>query len=399
MANKTKSVQVYSSTSLNYWIENCPQALQYHLDGVQQDTDQYQVGIAAHAILQRVGEKQLKDFDKIKTFADSVVKKLISEPRYYYEKEEPPMPPAFAIEGRELALQYLSTNELPENAQYEVATGMDIKGQPCDFRKARYRALQDCKYSDIEGDEEMAYDVVVVRDYKSAWPTNADELETLQRRGQAVLGWLHHPDKAGVRLEVVNLRTGAVFTKTIYFTEENIYLLEQWRKDILMLCDMADKVRSARVGHGCLTCPFTHHCPALLGASTSKDTPKSYIALEALRESMRVKLKAQLQESQGVTFDNTYLGYKDQGKNILTPEAIKQILAAWYELSLDQIESERPREVGLLKVLSLGASNVEAFSKFMFKGESKQEKKDFLELCLTKKPQPTFGIWAKEEKE
>lgn len=398
MAQK-KQIQVYSSTSLNYWIKHCPQALGFHLEGVQQDTDIYQAGIAAHAILQRVGEKKLKDFKQIKLFADKVVAKLISEPRKYYDKEEPQMPPEMAFEGRELALAYLATNELPANAKYEIALGMDAKGNQCSLAKARYRALMDCIYEDIDGDEDAAYDVVVVRDYKSAWPTNADELETLQRKGQAVLAWLHYSNKQGVRLEVVNLRTGALFNKTIFFTEENVEMLAQWRKDILMLCDKADKVRSARVGHGCLTCPFTQHCPTLLGASTSKDTPKSYIALEALRESMRVKLKAQLQESQGVTFDNTYLGYKDQGKNILTPEAIKQILAAWYELPLDQIESERPREVGLLKVLSLGASNVEAFIKFMFKGESKQEKKDFLELCLTKKPQPTFGIWAKEEKE
>lgn len=392
-------MQVYSSTSLNKFIKNCPQALEFHLSGQYENTDQYQAGIAAHAILQRVGEKKLKDFDKIKVFADSVMHKLITEPRKYYDKEDPPMPAESAFEGREMALNYLATNELPDGAKYEIALAMDAKGNPCDLSKARYRALIDCVYEDKDGDEDFAYDVVVVRDYKSAWPTNADELETLQRRSQAVLAWLHYPDKQGIRLEVVNLRTGAIFIKTIYFTEENIAMLNQWRKDILDLSNDADKKRYARVGHGCLTCGFAEICPALTAAATSKDTPRAYIALEALRESARQRLKVELQESQGITFDKTYLGYKDQGKNILTPAAIKQILANWYELPLDVVESDKAQEVGLLKVLGLGSGNVDAFAKFVFKGEHKQEKKEFLELCLTKKPQPVFGIWAKEDDE
>lgn len=390
-------MQVYSSTSLNYWIKHCPMALEFHLSGVHENTDQFQAGIAAHAILQVVGEKKLKDIDSIRIFADSVMHKCITEPRRYYDKEEPPMPAAAAFEGREMALNYLMQNELPDGAKYEIALAMDAKGNPCDLGKARYRALIDCIYEDKDGDEDFAYDVVVVRDYKSAWPTNESELETLQRCSQAVLAWLHYPDKQGIRLEVVNLRTGATFTKSIYFTEENIAMLDQWRKDILRLCNDADKNRHARVGNGCLTCSFAGTCPAVKASANSDNTAQSYVALESLRKDAMQKLKAELQESSGITFDKTYLGYRDQGRNILTPAAIKQILANWYDLPLDVVESEKAQEVGLLKVLGLGSGNVEAFAKFVFKGEHRQEKQEFLELCLTRKPQPVFGIWAKED--
>lgn len=404
-------MNTYSSSILSLFVENCPHALELHRRGVKRDESQFEAGIAAHAILQRLGEiiaatqdGVTHDEEFMQRVADSVVAKLITDGRQFYGEKKAPLSPEAAFAGREIALNYVKSHEVPSNAVFEVELGMNIVGEKpkdafderrrVDLSQVRYRALIDVLFETEESQGDWSAELVVVRDYKSAWPTCEDELETLQRKGQAVLAWLHFPNKQGVRMEVVNLRTGATFGKTVLFDEEGEALLRQWRDDILMVCDAADATTEARPGAGCDGCPFLHACePARKAALRMKFTAEQFAVLEAVRKGMVKQLKAQLEESGTPIFVNGgTIGYKQTQSNVLSEDAIAQILANWYQLPLGFACVRHDQEAALLRALALGAGNITAFAKKRFAGENKIERDEFIELCLQKEVGAAFGV-------
>lgn len=206
----------WSSSVLGYYTSHCIKALDFHLRGEFRETDQFQVGIAAHAVLQECGRRGLTDYDTIKEVANEVVKVLVTKWRSFYGKLEPPVKPDYAMQGRDLAIQFMLFNPLPLPAQYEVTFSIDKKGEPCKFDDTRFSSKIDCMYFTDNDDESFQGEIVVVRDWKSAWSSGEADLDTLQRHIQAVMGWLHHgKNRVGVRTEVVNLRTGRVFSRLI----------------------------------------------------------------------------------------------------------------------------------------------------------------------------------------
>jgi len=388
-------MQTYSSTMLRYFVEHCPKALDFHLRGEPEETDIYQAGISAHAVLQVVGEKKATSPEKMRKVADAVVHELITTGRSYYGAPRPPMNPEPAFAGREIALEYLAAHQLPgdeEKARFEIALGMDAEGKPCDVTGARWRAIIDVVYEDVHGDEDFNADVVVVRDYKSAWPTGESELETLQRKGQGVLAWLQYPEKQGVRMEVVNLRTHQTFSRVVYFDDAGIELLETWRRDIMSLCKAADVTRVARPGTGCVTCPFITRCPDAQKLATAAESAVSLAVLEGLRESLRERLKAQLVEADGIEVPGGFVGFKSESKSEIVGEAIDQILAMWYNKPLSAVSS-MSMEKSLLKAIGLGSSQVANVAKILFNGDSKAAREDFIALCTRKISHPKFGVW------
>ena len=387
----------YSSTTIRYFSEHCPAALGFYEQGYQDESDTYQPGVAAHAVLQEVGEKKSAELDKIQAIGDAVAQRLITNGRFYYSELKPPMKPEFAFAGRDIALQYLRDNRLPENGKFEIVLAMDSKGKSCPNGKHRWRAIIDCVYEDTEGDEDFSADLVVVRDYKSAWPTDESELDTLQRKGQGVLAWIHYPSKAGVRMEVVNLRTAKVYSRTIYFDDEGIALLKQWRKDILSLCNAADKTRKARPGSGCIDCPFLEHCSVAQKVADSKTNVSALAVLEAKRKVLRAKLKVQLADHAGVKIDGGFIGYKNQSENVLSQDALKQVLADWYNVPLHSVSDERGAEVALLMTLGIGSGQIKSYAKSRFTGEHKTVRQEFEQLCLQKSSMIEFGVWKEKD--
>jgi hypothetical protein len=234
----------YSSTDINIFTEHCPKALDFVKQGYSTATDNKEFGVAAHAVLQECGEKNASGkMDKIAAIADSVAERLITNGRFYYSQLMPPMKPEVAFGGRDLAVQFLQSHSIPWPAKFEIVLSMDSKGNACHNDKARWGAIIDVVYEEKHEDEEYAEDLICIDDYKSSWQADEDELMTLQRKGHAVLGWLHYPHKQGVRVRVINIRTGKIFDRfpdgrpsTIYFDDEGIQTLKQWRNDILATC-------------------------------------------------------------------------------------------------------------------------------------------------------------------
>lgn len=401
------SDKVYSSTSLKYFTDYCPAALGFYEKDTPYVRDHFQAGVAAHAVLQEVGERGAATEEETKAVAEAVTEELIKKGRAFNKKPEPPMAPDAAFEGRGIALKYLANDTLPEGAKYEIGLAMDATGKLCDYYddKARYRAIIDRTYQQEAGDEEWSGKLIVAGDYKSAWPTDAKELETLQRKGQAVLVSKGADfSLQGLRLEVVNLRTFKSFYKDMWFDGETLDTLKQWESDILMLCRAADETREPRPGASCIDCPFAYACDACLQVrvGTLEDEAEMLALLEANRKLLIKELKSCLVEVDRFNVNGGYVGYKAEKKMAPTDDAIYNIIAWWYgahkeeKQSREEISQEYPLEVGLLTALGIGSGQVNSLAKTLFDKTDKEKKAEFLDKCLVDVGALKFGVWKEK---
>lgn len=400
-------MKTYSSTTLKYFTDYCPAALGFYEKRTPSDKSIFQAGIAAHAVLQAVGEQKAEGGEAIKAIAWSVVSELVAAGRAFNNVPEPPMNPDSAFEGRDVALKYLSTKTLPEGAKYEMGLAMDSKGKLCDYYsdKARYRAIIDRVYHEEAGDEEWTGKLIVASDYKSAWPTSEKELSTLQRRGQGLLvAKTADASTQGLRMEVVNLRTGKAFTNDIWFDGESEETLKQWESDILLLCDAADKTRDPRPGANCIECPYVNACDVALKFEpvTSEDAATALATLEAKRKDLTKRLKKELADRDRIDVPGGYVGFQAGTQATLSDDAIHEIIAWWYGAHLEkkktkeEISIEYPLEVGLLTALGLGSGQVKTLTKTLFDKADADKKEEFLGRTLTSIETVKFGVWKEK---
>jgi len=390
----------YSSSVLGYYFDHCIKALDFHLRGEYRETNQYDVGIAAHAVLQECGRRNLSDLETIQETANQIVRVLVTKGRKFYDKPEPPMRPDYARHGRDLAVNFMMFNPLPSPAQFETTFSINRAGEPCKFEDARLAAKVDCAYFSVDEQEDIP--VVVMRDYKSAWSTGEHDLDTLQRHIQAVMGWLHHgKGRMGVRTDVVNLRTGRTFSRLIKFNEEGLAHLEQWRKDALLACDTADELLSVKnvkgiPGAGCHDCPFIAKCKfAHAAKSKIKDDATKYAAMTAIASDLKKRLLRKLDEYGGIEVNGGIVGYRHTVRNVRKTGAGKVMLAQWYGKPVERVETENGRELGLIDVLNLGAGNIYKLGKHLFKDA--RERGEFFDKVLEEQGVASFGVWPKDK--
>lgn len=386
-------MKTYSSTLIKLFNNNCPAALGFYESQTAYDRDFFNAGIAAHAILQQVGDKGAPtDPDAIKAVANAVVEELITNGRSYNGIHEPPMSPESALNGRDVALEYLLNNGLPEGAQYEIGLGMTIHGSPCayDDPACRYRGILDLQWTGVVGDDDFAMDTLFVRDWKSAWPTNADELETIQRKGQAVLAYLHCSESIqAIQLEVTNIRTGATFDKQIVLDQTGIELLDLWKRDILAICNAMDKTREARPGAGCLDCHYVMSCPSCLeyARTPGADMAVSLATLEAMRDQYIAILKPKCKEHK-IAIDNGFVGFVSKEKRTPNKTAHQALVEHWYS---DDTETHTA-EQSLIMACKLGVAQIEAAGKVLY-DKNDAGFNDLMEAALTTKTESRFGVY------
>lgn len=390
----------YSSSVLKIFNRNCPQALGFYEDEAPYDRELFQQGIAAHAVLQVVGEKRASGQHDILTVADAVVTELITKGRSYKGRHEPPMSPEDAMAGRDIALQYLYEYplNLPDNSGFEVQWAINDKGKACLIGEdsQRYDAIFDVLYTDIEGDEDYATDVIVVRDYKSAWPTGANELDTMQVKGHAVIAWQHFKDRVGgVRNEIVNLRTKQIYTRTTYFDEEGIKTLQQWTKDILTACSAADTTREARPGAGCIGCFYTLSCPDCL-EYYQHDT-NIYITFATLKAQLAElgKIVRNDAKVEPIEVPGGEIAYRGQNEKVATEEAIDKLIEYWWMDRPDGTPLSMGEVRGLLTALDVKATSYEKAAKVLFPDKLDAAYMDMIEACITVKTKSRFDVYKK----
>lgn len=383
-------MKAYSSTTLKLFTSYCPAALGFHEKHEPAFNNHFQAGIAAHAVLQVVGEKHATNQADIKSVADAVTEELITNGRAFKGTPEPPMDPAAAIEGRDLALAWLSWNELPEG-QHERWMGMGPKGEQMIAGPCRYDAIVDMVYQEQAGGEDWEADTVVVRDYKTAWSAGRDELDTLQRKGQAVLAWLHYPDVKGITREVVNLRTGMTYRDTTWLDDEGVALMEQWREDILMLCRAADQTREPRPGLNCCGCQYILRCDAGRELLDPVQLPADlYGSAKGILSGIEPVLRRSTKEAPALDTFGNCIGYQKAERRKPAAGAVDQIVTLWCSDAQSRSEA-----AGLLQAMGgLGVSHITSVAKVLYPGkEDRDARDDLVDLCTEVESYAKFTTW------
>lgn len=385
----------YSSTMYSDYKEHCPKTLDFYERGVPEDTRKYQRGNTAHFILENVGKANAVEPDQQRAIAEKTVEKLTSEGYWYFDHKQPPFDCDLAIEGKDVALAWLSRNSLPYNAQYENVFAMDAQGNAVSFEdpRCRWRAKIDVFWIKTEEvNEEAELRIGVTNDYKSAWGAGKSWLESMQCKSQMVLIWINHPELDGVCAEVINLRTGAPpASRTIYFDDDGVALLAKWRDEILSICNTMDRNREAQPGAGCIDCPFFAHCDAAQEVKSKKENAAAYAVLERERADLKNIIRAQLDEADGIECNGGFIGYDLKPKTVMRPEHTTQIVAAWWRVPLEDA-ALMTRETSLIRALGLGASNLENFIDATLSDASETERQEFFDLCATKEFRAEFGV-------
>lgn len=407
----------HRSTSLKQFVAHCPAALGFYEQGLEPDRDKYAVGIAAHAVLQALHQITFArgaelDEDEIRAVADATVHTLSTEGRSFDGKHEAPLPYDSCIEGRSIALgHYLWMGE-QTGIRAEVGLGMTIDGEACayDDPACRYKAILDGQQlSEVEDEEGASYKSLRLIEYKTAWSTDASELDTTQTRGQAVLAWLHNPDVDVIERSVTNLRIGATWRDEIQvFTDQ--WRLERWRKDILDLCTVADETREARPGVGCLGCDYSPWCPAGIEYAGSLDIgpmdAHDQVRLEELAtrycfvEGLRAELAALLRPA---TSEDTLpvpggkVGYSVKPSMVPKDDIVDLLIPAWFGVS-DETAMVPVNEVrGLIKAFKPSKSAIESVWKVLLPERADaQARHEAIEDMLQSKPRRGFGVWPNE---
>ena len=293
----------------------------------------FAAGIAAHAMLEAIIDESIKverelARDEAGKVCERVGRVLVSEGRSFDGVPEAPLAPSRVAEGRDIVMAYLAREgALPGWIGVDVEAGLaiDEHGQPCMYGSgaSRYQGILDAlELADVVDDDGEAWGqkYVIVWEYKTAWSTSAAELDTLQTRGHAVLVYAHHPEVAMIQRNVVNLRTGAVYTDEMQLDDLGLEKLRQWRSDIFAACDAADRTREARPGAGCDECPWVLRCAdADLVVSEGPDgrdetvleIARRYAVTEAIAKALAGTLRKLCDTSQ-ISIEGGAVGYQER---------------------------------------------------------------------------------------
>lgn len=387
--------QRHRSTTLKYLTKHCAYAMRLAMQDAPFFRDHFEYGVVAHAINQAIVDNRVLPAG-YEDIADKVVQHLTTEGRVWDGKPQPPVPIEAAFEGRRVALAYLDRKPIRvgEGVRAEVGLGIDKNGKACGYDSPRVRivAAIDLVIHDETYDEEdgTVFSTIEVLDYKGAWPTNRGELETLQRKIQALLVYEDCVAKGSVpgvlRITVANLRTAQHYSMDLYpMSDEGAATLEGWKREVMLLADIADKASKASPSLGCIDCPFVLQCDEgrnFLRAYTRSDAPIETIAkahayasgvVETSKKVLRVATK-----DTPIVVDNIEIGYFAKPRRSVPKEGIVKVATSWFGEEPDE------KTLGLLNAIGMSPTAVEKIAKIA-KDES------ILDV-LEEKTSATFGL-------
>lgn len=397
------------STSLKLVEKHCPAALDLAQAGTPMDRRIFQPGIAAHAILETIGKNPDKPAEAV---ADAVCRELVTHGRSFAGVPEPPMTAEAASAGREMALRFLQFTELSPTSRYEkgYAVGPDWQAAGYDS-DAYYLAAIDVVDIRVEEDEEgYKTKILVVSDWKSAWPTSEVELETIQLRGQGCVALAHHPDATILRRQVVNLRTGQTFTADTLLDEFGQAEVARWRKDIDLAIIAADArgpdgKRPANPGANCMGCPYVLRCEPARGyySGALGGDPESVAQAFAIADAVRSELFALAKlaaTEEPIPVPGGVVGYVAVPERTVREDAGRTLAHRWFGvIDPETWDAENGRMLGFLGALKVGVGQIGAIGKALFPGKGMAKVKDFKDrradldvACLVYGVAAKFGV-------
>jgi hypothetical protein len=325
--NKGGSLKpAYHPTTIRMHSNHCPHAVKLWKMNTPYDRSIFHTGVIAHAILERIGYSPDED---PRTIADQVVEQYCSEGRAYDGIPEPPSPFPDAMEGAELALQWHKRFPVPNgdgiNHEEHFAFDENWNEVPYHSPDARFRTMLDVVEITEEYDEatDGMFTKAVIRDYKTSWVANAKELDTLQRRCQALVVYLRYkPDL--IILEIANLRMKCHFRREIntHFEMESI---NQWMEDISTAIRTLDKTLKPRPGKGCIRCPYAQRCKHFDRMNNDEDVIKQYIAAKETVSRLEPIVKKSMEDKA----PENGIGFFEKQRKKVVPEAKKILLEEW----------------------------------------------------------------------
>lgn len=446
---------VYRPTTLRLASRHCPRAVDHYEQGRPYFREHFSAGIAAHAVLDVLGQQTVKagrslNEVEIEGYAEAAARVLLVRGREFDGEREPPMSADAVFEGRDLAVRWAKANPLSPTARYELGAGFTAEWHSAGYRSedARFRLIFDV-LDEIEiADEESAGRGVLARDYKTAWPTGADELDTPQMRAQAVAAAILYPRADFVRQEVVSLRTGETFSRTLWM-EDSAAQLARWRQDLTAAMDALDEMkgeaariwsdehkawwrtagagytqdegqagvftrahaervaagcgpekqikivltlRPARPGPGCLGCPWALTCEDAARYTAScgldlqpVDVARAFAAADARRQAL-FHLAKRVTEERPIEIDGAVVGYVAQSGRDPLPDAAARVFAEW--------AARRGDLPGFLAALKPGVTALQGAARTLAPHDRKTQD-EMLARWTAPKTRVEFGVHKK----
>lgn len=375
-------------TTLQTMLRHCPAAIDHYEAGHPQDRRIFGAGTAAHEFLHALGEG--RDLEALAVRLMSVGRTGIDA--------EPPLSPDAVVEGRDLALAFVERHPLPAGAFYERRYAYDASWQPVDADPYMATRIDRVEVEEDEDEDGFASTTLVVTDYKSAWPATESELDTLQRRAQAVVVWVAHPEATHLRLQVANLRRREVYARTITLDEDGVAMLERWRADLSALCQAADvRPRIATASPGCATCPWAYRCDAAADAGWQRPDASDLAKTAATLGAAKGLAKAAEDTLRELTTDGPLqvgaweVGAKAGKGREVRPTALVAAVATWLERSHAPLAPEQRAALealcgGLEVPVKLG----EALAKVLH--PRKVDREGWLAEHVVEVVRPTWGV-------
>jgi len=384
---------MYRPTTIRYASQHCPAAMDHYDNGTFYGKDHFAVGVAAHVVLEHMGKYtnatgEVLSLEEADEVSREAAKALISQGRRFEDTVEPPLDPNKVEEGRQLALGWQEVDPLQPGAQVEVGLGFASTPSAASWQLVeydpstnRFRTILDRMSVIDEGDEEDEWTVLEVLDFKSSWAADESELETVQRKLQAIVAvdWAeakgHEWDL--LRLVVANLRTRTRHTLEL---ERGSERLDEWRRQLsetMVALDQQERPRPARPGAGCWYCPFVLRCeparqalpPQWTGDDEDQVDPRRAAEGYAVLESTRLALAPVVRRAASggtLAVDGGSVGYQAVQRRRLATGAVQEVWRAWSE---DQVLTE-DLVLGLLEALGLGVTQVDNVAKAIFPGRN-----------------------------
>tara|TARA_R110000824_G_scaffold42711_1_gene125458 strand:- start:434 stop:1585 length:1152 start_codon:yes stop_codon:yes gene_type:complete len=379
----------YHPTTIKLHYNHCPYAVRLWKIGMPYDRSVFHTGVIAHAILEEIGKNPQEE---PRVLADKVVEEYCSKGRSYDGNPEPPAPFTDAIEGAQLALNWHARYPVPNGPDiyHEHPFAFDQEWNEVDYYspKARFRTLLDVVEIKDEYNEEKhrPYRTAIIRDYKTSWAATADELDSFQRKCQALVVWLkYEPDI--IILEISNLRLRCNFQREIIvrnYTET----LNHWKKEITLAIKTLDNNLNPNPGIGCIGCPYSPKCEHFNSMYSSENVMKRYIAAKEIIAKLEPQIRKAAKDKPPQTMSLGSIGYAKKERKKVLPSAQATLLTEWknQEGTIDQ----------LFQQLDLGVRTVEKIARILT--NNKQDREDLIRRLTRMEQYSSFGIHKDKRK-
>lgn len=396
---------IYHSTNLNLVSQHCHYALELQEQRIPYSRNVFAVGIVAHAVIEaalrcanEIGRELTEEETNV--CALGTCERLLRDGRSFDGHGEPPMLPEDVFAGQTVAMDWLlGVEPAAPGAQVEHGIGLDADGQPVDYWKGdglTIRTILDVVRIATEEDEESSRRVVTVRDWKTAWSTDAGALETLQRKIQAVAAWRTFGPADVLRLEVVNLRTQKVYAKD-YYAEDGIeaQIAEWWRyvQTLTRALDAQKLIgpRPASPGAGCSGCPYALQCNHAADFyerrglfRTVEQKAIAYAVMSALRDELANELRLEAQDHP-LPINGGSVGFQVKEKMKLKDGGYQTLWERWSEAGGEIL--------GFAKALGLGSGNAVKMAKALyFDRKAKADREALIDEVTEPDRTREFGI-------